>query len=83
MDRNEIEQKVRGVLARELAVGEDQVTPDARFAEDLNADSLDLTQAVLALQDELGVEIEDDEMDDVKTVREAVDLVASKLGVAA
>jgi len=83
MDRSEIEGKVRKVLAEQLAVDEGQVTPEARFAEDLNADSLDLTEAVLALEDEMGIEIPEEEMEGVKTVGQAVDLVASKLGVAA
>ena len=83
MDRNEIEAKVRKVLAEQLAVDESQVTPSARFAEDLNADSLDLTEAVLALEDEMGIEIPEDEMEKVKTVGQAIDLVATKLEVAA
>jgi acyl carrier protein len=83
MDRTEIESKVRKVLAEQLAVEEAQVTPEARFAEDLNADSLDLTEAVLALEDEMGIEIPEDEMESVKTVGQAIDLVATKLGVAA
>ncbi len=60
---------------------EGQVTPDARFAEDLNADSLDLVEAVLALEEEWNIEIPEEEMDGVKTVGQAVQLVASKLGV--
>ena len=83
MDRQEIEDRVRKVLAEQLAVDESQVTPQARFAEDLNADSLDLTEAVLALEDEMGIEIPEEEMEGVKTVGQAIDLVASKLGVAA
>ena len=83
MERQEIEEKVRKVLAEQLAVEESQVTSDARFAEDLNADSLDLTEAVLALEDEMGIEIPEEEMENVRTVGQAVDLVASKLGVAA
>jgi acyl carrier protein len=83
MEKQEIEEKVRKVLAEQLAVEESQVTTQARFAEDLNADSLDLTEAVLALEDEMGIEIPEEEMEDVKTVGQAVDLVASKLGVPA
>jgi acyl carrier protein len=83
MEKQEIEEKVRKVLAEQLAVEESQVTTEARFAEDLNADSLDLTEAVLALEDEMGIEIPEEEMEAVKTVGQAVDLVASKLGVAA
>jgi acyl carrier protein len=81
MDKGEIEARVRKVLAEQLAVDEGQVTPDARFAEDLNADSLDLVEAVLALEEEWNIEIPEEEMDGVKTVGQAVQLVASKLGV--
>jgi acyl carrier protein len=80
-DRAEIESRVREVLAEQLAVDESQVVPDARFAEDLNADSLDLVEAVLALEEEWNIEIPEDEMETVKTVGQAVDLVATKLGV--
>ena len=83
MDRPEIEEKVRKVLAEQLAVDEGQVTTAARFAEDLNADSLDLTEAVLALEDELGIEIPEEEMAEIKTVGQAVELVVTKLGAAA
>jgi acyl carrier protein len=79
MDRQEIEDRVRKVLAEQLAVDESQVTAQARFAEDLNADSLDLTEAVLALEDEMGIEIPEEEMESVKTVGQAVDLVMTKI----
>jgi acyl carrier protein len=81
MERPEIEARVKKVLAEQLAVEEAQVVPDARFAEDLNADSHDLVEAVLALEEEWSIEIPEEEMETVKTVGQAVDLVASKLGV--
>ncbi len=81
MDRAEIEARVRKVLAEQLAVDESQVTPEARFAEDLNADSLDLVEAVLALEEEWNIEIPEEEMQDVKTVGQAIELVAQKVGV--
>ena len=80
VDRTEVEARVRKVLAEQLAVDESQVVPDARFAEDLNADSLDLVEAVLALEEEWNIEIPEEEMDGVKTVGQAVELVVSKLG---
>lgn len=81
VDKAEIETRVRKVLAEQLAVDEAQVTPDARFAEDLNADSLDLVEAVLALEEEWSIEIPEEEMEGVETVAQAVALVAQKLGV--
>src|SRR6187402_3043830 len=80
MDKAEIESRVRKVLAEQLAVDEAQVVPDARFAEDLNADSLDLVEAVLALEEEWSIEIPEEEMESVKTVGQAVALVEQKLG---
>jgi acyl carrier protein len=79
MDKQEIEERVRKVLAEQLSVDLEKVTPDARFEEDLDADSLDLVEAVLGLEEELSVEIPEEEMEGVKTVRQAVDLVMSKI----
>jgi acyl carrier protein len=83
MTRKEIEERVRAVLAEQLARDVEEVTLQARFEEDLDADSLDLVEAVLALEEALGVDIPEEEMEGVDTVGQAVDLVAGKLGVSA
>ena len=83
MDRAEIEQKVRSVLAEQFAFDEAQVTVESRFSEDLDADSLDMVEAVMALEEALGIRIADDEVKNITTVGEAVELAAGKLGVAA
>jgi acyl carrier protein len=83
MTKQEIEDRVRKVLAEQLARDESEVTAEARFEEDLDADSLDLVEVVLALEEELGVNIPEEEMESVKTVGQAVDLVAGKLGASA
>ena len=83
MDRAELEGKVRKILADNLSVPEDQITMESRFQEDLDADSLDLVEAVLGLEEEFGVSIPEEEMEGVKTVGQAIQLVAEKLGVAA
>ncbi|MEY4340147.1 MAG: acyl carrier protein [Actinomycetota bacterium] len=62
-----------------LSVSEDQVVPEASFADDLDADSLDLVELVMALEEEFGVEVPEDELAEVKTVGQAYDLVAGKL----
>jgi acyl carrier protein len=80
MTKAEIEERVRKVLVDQLARDESDVTMEARFEEDLDADSLDLVEVVLALEEELGVNIPEEEMEGVKTVGQAVDLVAVKLG---
>jgi acyl carrier protein len=83
MELAELQDKVCKILADNLSVPEAEVTPQARFQEDLDADSLDLVEAVLALEEEFGVTIPEDEMEGVKTVGQAVQLVATKLGVSA
>jgi acyl carrier protein len=83
MDMPELQDKVCKILADNLSVPEDKVTPQARFQEDLDADSLDLVEAVLGLEEEFGVTIPEEEMEGVKTVGQAIQLVASKLGVSA
>jgi acyl carrier protein len=83
MDMNELQTKVCTILADNLSVPVDQVTPQSRFQEDLDADSLDLVEAVLALEEEFGVTIPEEEMEGVRTVGQAIQLVADKLGVAA
>ena len=62
-----------------LSVDEAAVTPEAKFGDDLDADSLDLVELVMALEEEFGVEVPEDELNDVETVGQAYDLVVSKL----
>ena len=76
----EIEDRVRKILAENLSVPQDDITTESRFQEDLDADSLDLVEAVLALEEEFGVTIPEEEMEGIQTVGQATDLVASKLG---
>ena len=83
MDMAELQGKVCKILADNLSIPEDKVTPQARFQEDLDADSLDLVEAVLALEEEFGVSIPEEEMEGVKTVGQAVNVVAGKMGVSA
>ena len=62
-----------------LSVSEDQVTPEARFCDDLDADSLDLVELVMALEEEFGIEVPEEELEGIETVGQAYDLVAGKL----
>lgn len=80
--RDEVVEAMKGVLASELNVDRDKVTADARFKEDLDADSLDLVEVVLALEERFSVEIPDEEIAGVKTVGEAADLVVTKQAAA-
>ena len=66
-----------------LSVEPGQVQRDASFADDLDADSLDLAELVMALEDEFDITVEEDELADIKTVGQAIDLVEGKLGASA
>ena len=72
-------ERFKGHAATVLAVDADKVTLEANFADDLDADSLDLVELVMALEDEFDVSIEEEELEGVTTVAKAVDLVRSKL----
>jgi len=62
-----------------LSVSEEQVVPDAKFGDDLDADSLDLVELVMALEEEFGVEVPEEDLEGVDTVGQAYDLVVGKL----
>ena len=62
-----------------LSVEESQVTKEASFADDLDADSLDLVELVMALEEEFGIEVPEEELEGIETVGQAYDLVAGKL----
>jgi len=72
-------ERFKGHAVTVLAVDADKVTPEASFADDLDADSLDLVELVMALEDEFDVSIDEEELEGITTVAKAVDLVRSKL----
>ena len=63
-----------------LSVDADKVTPEASFGDDLDADSIDLVELVMALEEEFGVEVPESEVEGIKTVGQAYDLIVGKLG---
>ena len=72
MEHDEIRDKVRAVIVDQLGVEEDDVTEDASFVDDLNADSLDIVELVMALEEEFGISIPDEDAENIKTVGDAV-----------
>ncbi|MGB5594367.1 MAG: acyl carrier protein [Crocosphaera sp.] len=71
----EIFEKVKGIVVEQLEVKEEQVTPEANFANDLNADSLDTVELVMALEEEFDIEIPDEAAENIATVQAAVDYI--------
>jgi acyl carrier protein len=79
MERAEIESKMTELLVGELGLEEDKITMESRFEEDLEVDSLGVVELLMALEDNFGVQIPDEEAEQLSTVGQAVDLVAQKL----
>lgn len=79
MEKSEIQAKMSELLVEELGLDADKITMDSRFEEDLEVDSLGVVELLMALEDNFGVQIPDEEAEQLTTVGEAVDLVDSKL----
>lgn len=79
MNDTEIFGKVKEIVAEQLSVESDQVTEAANFQNDLNADSLDVVEMVMALEEAFDIEIPDEAAEDIKTVQDAVKYISGKV----
>ncbi|MCF8085287.1 MAG: acyl carrier protein [Desulfohalobiaceae bacterium] len=68
-------EKIKGIVSEQLDVNQDQVVPEASFVDDLGADSLDLTELIMAMEDEFGLEIDDDKAQQLRTVQDVITFV--------
>jgi acyl carrier protein len=75
--REEIYEQVKDVLVEQLGAEEDQITEEASFQDDLDADSLDLVELIMELEDRFGVKISDEDAQGIQTVGQAVDYINS------
>jgi acyl carrier protein len=79
VDSDQAFEKFRECAVEVLQVPSDKVTKEARFADDLDADSLDLVELVMALEEAFDITVEETELEDIETVGQAFDLISSKL----
>ncbi len=77
---SEVAQKVIKIVAEQLGVREEEVKPESSFVNDLGADSLDTVELVMALEDEFGMEIPDEDAEKIATVGDAIKYIEEKLG---
>ncbi|MBS3735660.1 MAG: acyl carrier protein [Candidatus Bipolaricaulota bacterium] len=75
----DLESQVKEIISRQLMVDEDELTLDASYVEDLGADSLDTVEMIMEFEDEFGIEIPDEDAEDLTTVGESIDYLEDLL----
>ncbi|MDB9446084.1 acyl carrier protein [Anabaena sp. CS-542/02] len=83
MSETDIFGKVKKIVVDQLSVEEDKIKPEASFADDLGADSLDTVELVMALEEEFDIEIPDEAAEKITTVQQAVDYINEKVAASA
>jgi acyl carrier protein len=79
MDRNDMQKKVVDIIANQLGVEKEMVTPEANVVDDLGADSLDVVELVMALEEAFDLEIPDEEAERIRTVKDILEYLAKSL----
>ena len=70
-----VEEKVKEIIAKELSVKLEEVVPDASFVDDLGADSLDLVELIMSMEEEFDTDISDEDAEQITTVKDAIDYI--------
>ncbi len=73
-----LEERVKKIIVDQLGVDEKEVTPEASFIDDLGADSLDLVEMIMEMEEKFGVEIADEELEKIRTIQDVVDFIRAK-----
>ncbi len=75
METKELNSKLKGIIAEQLGISEEEIVPAASFIDDLGADSLDLVELIMALEEEFDMEISDEEAEKIQTVQDAINYI--------
>ncbi|WGS64811.1 acyl carrier protein [Marinitoga aeolica] len=78
MDKKELFEKVKGIMTESLSIEEEKITENASLTDDLELDSLELVDLTMDFENELGISIDDSELEKIKTVGDIVEILASK-----
>lgn len=73
-----VEERIKEIIVEQLGVAEEEVIPEASFLDDLGADSLDLVELVMAIEEEFGLEIPDDDVEKMQTIQDAISYVEER-----
>ena len=76
---SQVQARLKKIVAEQLSVDEEDVVPDASFIEDLNADSLDLVELIMTLEEEFNIKISDEDAEKIQTVQDAMDYLQEHL----
>ena len=74
-----LEDKIKEIIVEQLGVAADEVVPEASFIDDLGADSLDIVELVMALEEEWGIEIPDDDAEKIQTIQDAINYIEERV----
>ncbi len=74
------EERLRKIIAEQLGVSEEEVVPEASFIDDLNADSLEMVDLIISLEEEFEIQVSDEDAEKIKTVKDAIDYLNDRLG---
>ena len=74
-----LEDKIKEIIVEQLGVAQEEVVPEASFIDDLGADSLDIVELVMALEEEWGLEIPDDDAEKIQTIQDAINYIEERV----
>lgn len=75
----DVEQRLKEIIAEQLGISEEEIVPEASFVDDLGADSLDLVELIMALEEEFDMEISDEEAEKILTVQDAINYIGENI----